>query len=1643
MKNESIMVNRGCLSNLWLLVCFALFATGVMPKEALSQYGGGSGTKDNPYKIKTAEQLAALSNNTGDYSKYFILDNNISMIGVSNEYVPIGNSTNMFQGSFNGNGKTITNFEVSRDNNSSPVSNFGLFGYVGTNGIIENLNIENGYVLMYNSGYISLLAARNYGIIRNCHVDGHVEGGYILGGLTAKNDATGNITNCSAAFIEIYGTSNAIGGLVGDNRGVISKCYAMTAAGRYIETRTNNVGGLVGYNGDNGDISNCYAIADTKAGTTQAGGLAGYTTPQSTISYCYSAGAQTFSTTTGIHLRGGIAAKNTGTIIGCIWNNATTDSEEGIGANEGTITDIFDYDTTGMQTKQNYLDAEWDFDSVWDISSGEYPILASLPDLTISYDEYHEDDLNAEIFIPIIIDNISSYGNGEAVNICIYTSTNEYADWDAIAANQTPVLVATTVPVGGESISKTISLGSKDTAGSYFYRMKINGDETLSESDKTNNWGPELEVVIYDAQFGEDDDSISRVLDQEPTFPRTASLYPAGDVDFVKLDITTISEISLKVSNDYATNIKVELYNENGQLASVTPNNVEDDELAELTVMLEPGVYYAKIFQPDNQIIMQYNVSLEKETLLPDVDVEITSEDTIYLDKDNPDYIRMDFKMSNNSQIPSGTYDYQLVTSNTDNIELSDPNTYSFVTGLTNEISLEADEESDSHFEFMPDSIEAGNMYYAVIVDSTNKLTESNESNNISTTVRVHTYQKDIFEDDNSLLNAKLLDHGSKYVHSIEPASDEDYMYIDLEQKSKITVEITSSDLIKLSLLRSNDITDPDATEILAFDTYTSNKNKYTWTALLDKDTYYLKVNEPGMDKEVPEYTISVKTVLHASDLVCSMSNKYLSVDSGTTGYQATVLLSNLGSAAASEVNASLKISSVKDTDWSTATELAENLDSIKSLIAYQNNVLGTFTFDIPENTGTYYLKAFVDSDGIVNEIDEDNNYSATIVLSVGSQYNFSGGNGSENSPWKISTAFDLDMVSEISSEFESFFKLTNDIDLNDLGDDYTSIGTSTKPFMGVFDGQGYTIFNYSIESDSKSTGIFAYTDKSSNVNSEIKDIKLSGVNILSESYEGPCGGLVGDNSCTILRCSVDGTINTDGTAGMLVGNNHENSMVLYSYADESTVNSSGNDCGMLIGSNAGVVMNCYAGLGVVSADSNVGGMVGTNSGSIYDSYSLATVMATGDNAGGMIGENSGVIGYCYSTGTLSVPTDNVYGGFCGLNSGSITGSFWSIADSDTEYDMSSGIGVTGLTAEEMLDKSIYETAGWLFGDMPYSSWLMADGHILPKLKVLYKFSGGEGTQESPYLLTNYVDLLLAGDLLSLHYKLNADINLADKEFHKPLFGNYIEDRPFTGTFDGGGHIISNFNLSRGRSYVGLFGYIEDKDSEDEYIAGISNLAVYNSGIETDISSDVTGTLVGMLSKGRIENCAVRDTYIVGSAFVGGLAGTASRSSISNCCFEGEVDAIEYAGGLVGGLQYSTVSNCYSNAAILAIDTYDGLAGFSRSTIIEKCYYSDNPYDNDWPGNLSTDAQFWYSGETGWDMTGETANGSDDLWKVIDGYGYPWLNYETAMIEGDFDKNESVDIFDFGILSENWLENMNLTDLQSISTTWLLKIYMP
>ena len=213
--------------------------------EAINVKFDGEGTAESPYLIKSAADLDMLSQavslGKSYIGHYFKLTQDIALNNTNGDYQPIGDDSAPFEGTFDGNGKTISKMALNRRG----FSNSGVFGYIGIKGTVKNLNVA-GATIKSTGSNVGIIAGSNYGSIINCHVTGSA--------ITADSDVVGGITGYSVGTVSESSFSGTIsntgdtGGIVGYNIGTISKCWAsakLTISGYYSSTY-HCIGGLAG-----------------------------------------------------------------------------------------------------------------------------------------------------------------------------------------------------------------------------------------------------------------------------------------------------------------------------------------------------------------------------------------------------------------------------------------------------------------------------------------------------------------------------------------------------------------------------------------------------------------------------------------------------------------------------------------------------------------------------------------------------------------------------------------------------------------------------------------------------------------------------------------------------------------------------------------------------------------------------------------------------------------------------------------------------------------------------------------------------------------------------------------------------------------------------------------------------------------------------------------------------------------------------------------------------------------------------------------------------------------------------------------------------------------------------------------------------
>ena len=242
----------------------------------------GKGTEAEPFVLKTADHLAWFRDhvNEGHPSACAKIADDVKEIDMSTvcyednaekqvtelSWTPIGNFDNRYQGTFDGNGKTIRNLYI----NNAASGYVGFFGYA-EKGSIKNITFDNAKVNCTGNNTGILAGYEEYCIIENiktlesCSVYGTNNVGGIAG------DARGDISNCENHAI-VNGRFS-VGGVVGSHEGVDNTITSCANHGAVTGT-DRQVGGMVGSFAF-GTIQNSANYGDV-TGTDIVGNLIGY-----------------------------------------------------------------------------------------------------------------------------------------------------------------------------------------------------------------------------------------------------------------------------------------------------------------------------------------------------------------------------------------------------------------------------------------------------------------------------------------------------------------------------------------------------------------------------------------------------------------------------------------------------------------------------------------------------------------------------------------------------------------------------------------------------------------------------------------------------------------------------------------------------------------------------------------------------------------------------------------------------------------------------------------------------------------------------------------------------------------------------------------------------------------------------------------------------------------------------------------------------------------------------------------------------------------------------------------------------------------------------------------------------------------------
>ena len=274
---------------------------------------------------------------------------------------------------------------------------------------------------------------------------------------------------------------------------------------------------------------------------------------------------------------------------------------------------------------------------------------------------------------------------------------------------------------------------------------------------------------------------------------------------------------------------------------------------------------------------------------------------------------------------------------------------------------------------------------------------------------------------------------------------------------------------------------------------------------------------------------------------------------------------------------------------------------------------------------------------------------SLALPVSVHAENTFSGGSGTADDPYRISSASDLSALAEgvargDASLASASYVMTGDITVYDTqnlsrwmyeapGKSITPIGSAEHPFTGHFNGAGHTVRGvYYFDDDAEYAGLFGVIQ-----NGTVENLTVADSYIRAHKYVGGIAGCVKStsNDTSILRCrnlgTVKGTSYTGGIAGYAVSNG--NTLTIAECQNSGEVigyNSVGGIAGANHSTATLIVENCINTAQISGGNFNLGGIVGENfavdTAIVRTSYNTGLMYRGGDGYyhGSVVGLNHG-----------------------------------------------------------------------------------------------------------------------------------------------------------------------------------------------------------------------------------------------------------------------------------------------------------------------------------------------------------------------------------------------------------------------------------
>ncbi len=556
-----------------------------------------------------------------------------------------------------------------------------------------------------------------------------------------------------------------------------------------------------------------------------------------------------------------------------------------------------------------------------------------------------------------------------------------------------------------------------------------------------------------------------------------------------------------------------------------------------------------------------------------------------------------------------------------------------------------------------------------------------------------------------------------------------------------------------------------------------------------------------------------------------------------------------------------------------------------------------------------------------------------------------------------------------------------------DVGPVSTMAGTTANRFSGTFDGGCNTLtFNKEINSSnnqyqhtapfryiSSATiqnlrvagtvktaskfggGVVAHAQGTGNIITNCINSTVIDATIASNDFNGSHGGILGQlaggsNYVTISGCVFNGKMLGSGVqywCGILGYTSSSTYSIVDCLFDPEEVSVGGNS--HTIYRDGGHVSNCYYTtlMGTATQNSDLAYTItaGTNttvaltgttdhdyaascSGKGLTFYDNEDDGSTFDNG---FSFNNGSTTTLYAAGNVTAnlllgattPANNTFFYYEASDGGTLSGTATTGTDDAYTLTMPASNVVVSAHFVDQMASDNWTSAVDALSDVPTGGITVSSGNVSIGNKeglawVISMVNGLNGVTDED-----------AQDYGGLTYTLTADVDMSAYTW-VPIG---TTEHPFSGTFNGNGHVITGITRSTDFPHNGLFGYVNGN-------ANIQNVVVQAS---LTGNSHATGAVVGTFaSTGTISNVEGAGTLTGGTltTALGGIAGNKTsgtlHSSFAVATLTGGASTTQM-GGLVG-TNTGDLLNSYSNATYAGTSASKGGLVGSNSGTVENCY---------------------------------------------------------------------------------------------------------